>query len=67
MKEMGAAVGKFIFEDLLCRWGTVEEIITDNGVLILAGLNWLTKKYHITHICISPYNKQANGIVEQSH
>ena len=66
-KEMGAAVGRFIFEDLLCRWDAVEEIITDNGVPIVAGLDWLTKKYHVTHIHISPYNKQANGIVEQSH
>ena len=66
-KEMGVAVGKFIFEDLLCRWGAVEEIITDNGVPIIVGLDWLMKKYHVTHIHISPYNKQANGIVEQSH
>ena len=66
-KETGAAVGKFIFEDLLCQWGVVEEIVTDNGVLIMAGLKWLTKKYHVTHIRISAYNKQANGIVEHSH
>ena len=25
------------------------------------------QKYHITHIHISPYNKQANSIVERSH
>ena len=66
-KEMGAAVGRFIFEDLLCRWGAVEEIVTDNGALIMAGLEWLAKKYHITHIRILAYNKQANGIVECSH
>ena len=66
-KETGAAVGRFVFEDLLCRWGSVEEIVTDNGAPIVAGLDWLAKKYHITHIRISPYNKQANGIVERSH
>lgn len=65
--ETGAAVGKFIFNDVLCRWGTVEELVTDNGAPIVAGLDWLAKKYHITHIRISPYNKQANGIVERSH
>ena len=67
MKETGAVVGRFVFEDLLCRWGLVEEIVTDNGAPIVAGLDWLEKKYHIMHICISPYNKQANGIVECSH
>ena len=41
--------------------------MTDNGAPIVAGLDWLAKKYHITHIRISPYNKQANGIVEHSH
>ena len=66
-KETGAAVGKFVFEDLLCQWGTIEEIVTDNRALIVAGLKWLAKKYHITHICISPYNKHTNSIVEQSH
>ena len=39
----------------------------DNGAPIVAGINWLAKKYHITHIRISPYNKQANGVVERSH
>jgi hypothetical protein len=45
----------------------VETIVTDNGAPIVAGLEWLSKTYHINHIRISPYNKQANGIVERSH
>ena len=65
--ETGVVVGKFIFMDILCRWGAVEELITDNGAPIVAGLDWLAKAYHITHIHISPYNKQANGIVKRSH
>ena len=65
--ETGAAVGKFLFNDILCRWGAVEELVTDNGAPIVAGLDWLAKTYHILHIRISPYNKQANGIVERSH
>ena len=66
-RETGVAVGRFIFESLLCRWGGVETIVTDNGAPIVAGLEWLSKTYHINHIRISPYNKQANGIVERSH
>ncbi|KAF8579611.1 hypothetical protein K439DRAFT_375731 [Ramaria rubella] len=38
-QETGAAVGKFIFNDILCRWGAVEEMVTDNGVPIVAGLD----------------------------
>jgi hypothetical protein len=52
---------------MLCRWGGVETIVTDNGAPIVAGLDWLSKTYHINHIRISPYNKQANGVVERSH
>ncbi|KIJ43124.1 hypothetical protein M422DRAFT_138632, partial [Sphaerobolus stellatus SS14] len=30
-------------------------------------MDWLSQKYHINHIRISAYNKQANGLVERSH
>jgi hypothetical protein len=66
-QETAVAVGKFIFTDILCRWGAVEELVTDNGAPIVAGLEWLAKTYHIALIRISPYNKQANGVVERSH
>lgn len=66
-QETAVAVGKFIFNDLLCHWGAIYELVTDNGTPIIAGLDWLAKTYHINHIRISPYNKQANGVVERSH
>jgi hypothetical protein len=65
--ETGQAVGKFIFNEILCRWGSIAEIVTDNGTPIVAALDWLSQKYHINHIRISAYNKQANGVVERSH
>ena len=66
-KENGAALGKFLYEEVLCRWGAVSEIVTDNGAPFVAALGWLGKKYGIRHITISPYNSQANGIVERRH
>jgi hypothetical protein len=57
----------FIFEEILCRWGALEEIITDNGLAFVESLNWLAEQYRIHHICISPYNSQANGIVKRHH
>lgn len=65
--ENAESIGRFIFKDLICRWGAIEEIVTDNGTPIVAALKWISNKYHINHIRISPYNKQANGIVERGH
>lgn len=65
--ETGEVVGKFIFEDLLCRWGALSDLITDNGPAYVAGLDWLSRTYGINHIRISGYNSQANGIVERKH
>ena len=63
-KENGRTLGSFIFEEVLCRWGGVEEIVTDNSPAMVSALEWLSEKYHINHICISAYNSKANGIVE---
>jgi len=65
--ESGATIGKFIFEQILCRWGAVGEIVTDNGSQYVNALDWLSDTYGITHIRISPYNSQANGLVERKH
>jgi hypothetical protein len=60
-------ISVFIFEEFLCRWGVPEEIVTDNGPASVEALNWLAEQYGIHHICILPYNSQANGIVERHH
>jgi hypothetical protein len=66
-KETGAAIGTFIFEEILCRWGALEEIVTDNGKPFVEALNYLASRYGINHIRISAYNSQANGPVERRH
>jgi len=65
--ETRCTLGMFLFEDVLCRWGAVEEIVTDNGTPYITALDWLTDRYGICHICISPYNSCTNGIVERQH
>jgi len=65
--ETSKTIGAFIFKEILCRWGAVEEIVTDNGTAYVATLDWLTDRYGIRHIHISAYNSQANGIVERQH
>ena len=56
-----------MFEDILCRWGAISEIVTDNGPQFIKALEYLRKKYHIHPIRISGDNLQANEIVERSH
>jgi len=63
-EETGEAIAAFIFEDILCRWGAVEEIVTDNSSPFVKALDMLGKKYRIFNIRISAYNSRANGIVE---
>jgi hypothetical protein len=65
--ETGRTIGAFIFEEILCRWGAVEQIVTDNGTAYVAALDWLAERYGIHHIRISPYNSQANGIIKRQH
>jgi hypothetical protein len=65
--ETGQTLGAFLFEEVLCRWGRVEEIVTDNGTPFVAALDQLSKRYHINHIQISAYNSCANRIVKHSH
>jgi len=65
--ETGRTIGTFIFEEILCCWGAVSEIVTDNGSAYVAALDWLADKYGICHIQISAYNSRANSVVEQQH
>jgi hypothetical protein len=51
----------------LCCWGALEEIVSNNGLAFIEALNCLAEQYGIHHICISPFNSQANRIVECHH
>ena len=66
-RETGQTLSAFLFEEVLCRWGGIEEIVTDNGSAFVTALDWLQGRYGITHIRISAYNSRANGIVERQH
>lgn len=66
-RETAKTLAHFILRDLLNRWGTIIEIVTDNGAPFVKAVSYLEKHYHITHIRISGYNSRANGLVERSH
>lgn len=65
--ETAKTLGDFIFEDILCRWGALYEIVSDNGTAFKAALKTLAETYGIHHIRISAYNSRANGPVERRH
>jgi hypothetical protein len=66
-KETAKNIARFILFNLIYRWGTLMEIVTDNGAPFLKALAYLEKHYHIKHIRISGYNSRANGLVERAH
>lgn len=66
-RETAETLGLFIFQEILCRWGAIEELVTDNGTPFVKAVEYLAEKYGIRHIRISPYNSQANGLVERRH
>ncbi|CDO77997.1 hypothetical protein BN946_scf184723.g4 [Trametes cinnabarina] len=65
--ENDHTLGDFIFQDLICRWGCLVKLVTDNGSAFLSAVRDLEKRFNLHHIKISPYNSKANGIVERSH
>ena len=66
-RENTNAIAKWIFEDIICCWGTLNKIVTNNRPPIIKAVVHLAQKYHLNHICISGYNKCTNGIVERPH
>jgi Integrase zinc binding domain/RNase H-like domain found in reverse transcriptase len=65
--ETAKTLAHFILNNIIYRWGTLLEIVTDNGGPFVKAMDYLGKKFHIKHIRISGYNSRANGIVERSH
>jgi hypothetical protein len=60
-------LASFFWEYIYCRYGCPQRVITDNGPEVKAGFKRLVKRMGVPHVRISPYNKHANGVVEQGH
>ena len=59
-------IAAFLYE-LVCRWGAIEILVTDNAPQYLQAAELLAEKFHIKHIKISPYNSRAQGPIERRH
>jgi len=61
------SLAKFFWEEIICRYGVIAQIVTDNGSEVKGAFKKLMQRYSIPHIRISPYNSKANGVVERGH
>jgi len=62
-----SSLASFFWEQIFCRYGAVKQVVTDNGPEIEGAFRELLSRYRIPQTRISPYNKQANGVVERGH
>ena len=60
-------VAEFLWQDVICRFGCIPQITTDNGTEFQKAVSILARRHGITIIRISPYNPAANGMIERGH
>jgi hypothetical protein len=59
-------VAKFIYEEIICRHGVPQEILSDRGTSFINKLiDALCQKYQTKHRLTSSYRPQTNGMVER--
>jgi len=66
-EENAKSIRQWLFEDIICRWGSLVKIVTDNGAPFKKAVKWIEEKYSIKGVTILSYNSQANGVVEKPH
>ena len=66
-KDNHKLIGQWLFEEVICRWGCIRTIVTDNAGQFTKVAQWLETKYGIKGIRIAAYNSHANGRIERPH
>ena len=65
-KANAETVATFIYEEIICRYGTPKVIQSDQGThFVNETIRLLTEKFRIWHSLSSPYHPQSNGLVER--
>jgi transposase InsO family protein len=67
VKNDSISLMKFFWEQIYCRYGAIARVVTDNGSEVKGAFAELLRRLNIPQVRISPYNKQANGVVERGH
>ncbi|XP_070014052.1 uncharacterized protein [Nicotiana sylvestris] len=64
---MKKVVAEFVQNNIVCRFGIPESIITNNAVNLNSDLmRYICKKFRIVHRNFTPYRQQINGAVEEA-
>src|SRR5579883_2579361 len=60
------SVASFLYEDIICRHGCPQELVSDNGSAFISQvIEAILEQHQIKHRLISPYHPQSNGLVER--
>ena len=66
--KLAKEVAQFIYEEIICRWGSPDVIITDQGHEFCNTINdELMQRTHCKHRNTSSYHPQSNGLVERQN
>jgi len=60
-------VATFLYRYIITRFGCFQKLVSDGGPENKKQVIKLLKRYGIKRIVISPYNPQANGMIERGH
>lgn len=58
---------RFIYEDIICRFGCIPFFVVDGGSEFKGAAEILFKQYGIVVIMSSPYHPEGNGRAERAH
>jgi hypothetical protein len=60
------SVANFLYEDIICRHGCPQELVSDNGSAFISQVvEAILERHQVKHRLISPYHPQSNGLVER--
>lgn len=65
--KSSADIAKFIYEDVICRFGCIPQITTDNGQEFHGVVKELADRFGIKIVRSSPYHPEGNGMIERGH
>ena len=60
-------LSQFFWEQIICRYGAVGMVVTNNGPEVKGAFDELLRRHGIPQVRISAYNSKANGVVERGH
>ena len=67
-KNDAATAGRFLFENVLMRFGAPWELVSDRGLHFVNKLiGAITELHQIAHRLTTPYNPKANGLTERAN